>query len=90
MLGTFGRGVYVMDGLEVIRAWVAGGEDNDFGGRRTSSPDAGVMSEWRRPGERFPADSYVRDNKGRGARIRSISTRTACRPLKGTNCCCMC
>ena len=32
VLGTFGRGVYVMDGLEVIRAWVAGGEDDDFGG----------------------------------------------------------
>ena len=43
VLGTFGRGVYIVDGLEVIRAWVAGGEDNDFGGAACTlfSPDAG-------------------------------------------------
>ena len=74
VLGTFGRGVYIMDGLEVIRAWVAGGEDDDFGGAACTMfvPDAAVMAEWRRPaGERFPADGYWSgDNRGRGARVR--------------------
>ena len=74
VLGTFGRGVYIVDGLEVIRAWVAGGEDNDFGGAACTmfSPDAAVMAEWRRPaGERFPADAYWSgENRGRGARVR--------------------
>ena len=74
MLGTFGRGVYIMDGLEVVRAWVTGGGDDDFGGAACTmfAPDAGIMAEWRRPaGERFPADGYWSgDNKGRGARVR--------------------
>ena len=74
VLGTFGRGVYVMDGLEVIRSWVEGGEDNDFAGAACTMfpPDAAVMAEWRRPaGERFPADGYWSGaNKGRGARVR--------------------
>ena len=74
VLGTFGRGVYIVDGLEVIRAWVAGGEDNDFGGAACTmfGPDVAVMAEWRRPaGERFPADAYWSgENRGRGARVR--------------------
>ena len=74
VLGTFGRGVYIVDGLEVIRAWVAAGKDDEFGGAACTmfAPDAAVMAEWRRPaGERFPADGYwSADNKGGGARVR--------------------
>ncbi len=73
VLGTFGRGVYVIDGLEVVRAYVAAGADETFGGAACTMfpPDPGVMAEWRRPaGERFPADGYwSADNKGRGARV---------------------
>ena len=74
VLGTFGRGVYIVDGLEVIRAWVVAGMDDEFGGAACTmfAPDAAVMAEWRRPaGERFPADGYwSADNKGGGARVR--------------------
>jgi len=43
VLGTFGRGVYVIDGLEIVRAYAAaGGDDSPIGewrALRASAPD---------------------------------------------------
>jgi photosystem II stability/assembly factor-like uncharacterized protein len=74
VLGTFGRGIYVIDNLDAIRQYVRSGEGDHFGDAALTvfAPDAGVQASWARPaGERFRADHFwSAENKPSGLRLR--------------------
>ena len=91
VLGTFGRGVYIMDGLEVVRAWVTGGGDDDFGGAAcTMFADAGIMAGGAvRPGSAFRRMVIGRGQQG-GERVRCHFNGAAWRPSARTVCSCTC
>jgi len=70
VLGTFGRGIYIIDNLAAIRTYARSGADENFGAAALTAfaADAGVQAAWARPaGERFRADHFwSAENKSGG------------------------